>query len=168
MVNITQGWIPAITVSVITAAVEVTIMKWINLNYPKADSTTVVWLYRLISIITISTWVLYRILANKDDDKIAYTLNSKAIIGWSVILGILAAITILSYYGAVYAHPNPSVPTAVRNLYFVLLFIFGLFFLGYKLSHYGWQFYLGILLMIVAVILLGVYGNGKKGAVPAF
>lgn len=155
-------WILLSLLSALAVTCEVLLMKKVKLDDPMIDMNALVWLFRASSMGFISVYLFFKIY--QKDSNIVYTFNDNKAVWYTIVIGFFSSISIHSFYSALAEAPSAGLPSAVREIYIVLLFAGAFIFLKEKPKDIKIPAYIGVSLIVIGAIMVGVFSktNGSE------
>jgi hypothetical protein len=151
-------------ISGITVSAEIVVYEYITSNDKNLNSELLVWIYRIGSILFISLFLIYMIHKNPMfKDTTLKTLRNNTYIGWYILLSLLSAIGIISFFRSIDKAGSTSagVPVSIRSLYIPLTFILSVIIVrNGNWGRYSKHTYIGLTGLSLSLCLI-LYGSIK-------
>lgn len=156
-----MSWLPFAICSGVAISIEVLLLKSIKNKYENVYTDLIAWIYRIFSVGFISIYLICKFYTLPRCERDTLSLRERGIKNsiWKILLmGLMSAVAVVSYYKAISSAPNVGLPPAINALYIPLTFLGGFVFLGENYRKVKWQTYTGMGLLVVGMVLIGWTG----------
>ena len=150
----------------IMVSAEIVIFNFLQRKHPDASVDILAWLYRVGSIFFMSLYLIYE---SRQDNGIESPASVKALnlgssIWWVILMSLVSAISIVTFFRSVAGAKHAGAPVAIRSLYIPVTFFAAVLLLTHDWGNVNWKVYAGMGIITIGIISI-VLGSQHEGGI---